>query len=197
MTRGPNPVRRQRREAGDLRDQPVDVEAVEEATDLSTVRVRVIAEAAGELGAQVAVREPVHGVLPAHEGDEELVIGPGHGIEGLDRSALRRALARGHGVQTRSPGGGVLYVGQCVEIPRGALRRDVAIAEEVGLSGPHAVRRRPRRRTRRRTRNSSGSLITVSPRRTHPAFSSIFSQVRFMRCLMRRPGKRPLNPWSN
>ena len=57
--------------AGDLRDEPVDVEAVEEPTDLGTLRFRVIAESAGELCTEVAVGEAVHGVLPAHEGDEE------------------------------------------------------------------------------------------------------------------------------
>jgi hypothetical protein len=42
-----------------------------EAADLSTLLSRVIAEMASELGAEVAVREAVHGVLPAHEGGGE------------------------------------------------------------------------------------------------------------------------------
>jgi hypothetical protein len=44
---------------------------MEEAADLGTLLPRVVAEMASELGAEVAVREAVHGVLPAHEGDEE------------------------------------------------------------------------------------------------------------------------------
>jgi hypothetical protein len=50
--------------AGDLHDEPVDVEAMEEAADLSTLLSRVIAEMASERGAEVAVREAVHSVLP-------------------------------------------------------------------------------------------------------------------------------------
>src|SRR5437773_10944591 len=41
-----------------------------------------------------------------------------------------------------------------------------------------------------RTRNSSGLLITVSPRRTRPALSYIFSQFSLTRCLMRDPSMR-------
>ncbi len=37
--------------AGDLRDQPVDVETVEEAADLGTLLFRVITEMVSELGA--------------------------------------------------------------------------------------------------------------------------------------------------
>jgi hypothetical protein len=47
--------------SGDLRDEPVNVEAMEEAADLSTLLSRVIAGMASELG---AVREAVHGVPP-------------------------------------------------------------------------------------------------------------------------------------
>jgi len=71
--------------AGDLRDQAVDVEAVEKSADLRTLLCRVVTELARELGAEVAVGEAVHRMLPAHEGDEELGIGPGHGIESLAR----------------------------------------------------------------------------------------------------------------
>jgi hypothetical protein len=44
--------------AGDLRDQPVDVNAEEEAADLGTLLVRVIAEVAGELGGSSRFANP-------------------------------------------------------------------------------------------------------------------------------------------
>src|SRR6266508_832416 len=105
MTRWPNAVDAPAPRAWDLRDEPVDVETVEKATDLSTLPFRVITKVASELGAEIAVREPVHRVLPAHEGDKELRIGTGHRIERLDRAARRRALAGGDGVQPPEPGG--------------------------------------------------------------------------------------------
>jgi hypothetical protein len=58
--RGDAPAARAR----DLLDEPVDVEAVEQSTDLGTVLFRVIPKLIDKLGAKVAVREPVHGVLP-------------------------------------------------------------------------------------------------------------------------------------
>ena len=51
-------------QAGDLRDQLVDVEAVQEAADLSTLLLGVLTVVARELGAEIAVGEAVHGVLP-------------------------------------------------------------------------------------------------------------------------------------
>jgi len=77
---------------GNLRNQPVDVKAVEEAGDLGTLLGRVLTKMAVELGSEVAIREPVHRVLSAQEGDEELGIGPGHRIEGLNGPARRRVL---------------------------------------------------------------------------------------------------------
>jgi hypothetical protein len=65
--------------SGDLRDEPVDVEPVKESTDLRTLPRRILAEAHGaprEFGPQVTIGEPVHGMLPAHERDEELVVWP-------------------------------------------------------------------------------------------------------------------------
>lgn len=85
--------------AGDLRDEPEDVQAVEQSADLGTLLFRVIPKPIGQLGPEVPVREAVHGVLPAHEGDERLVIGAGHGIEGLDGAPPRGVFARGDGVQ--------------------------------------------------------------------------------------------------
>jgi hypothetical protein len=52
---------------------------MQQPTDLRTLLFRVLTQVAREFGAEVAVGEAVHRVLPAHEGDEELVIGPGHG----------------------------------------------------------------------------------------------------------------------
>jgi hypothetical protein len=54
---------------------------MQEATDLGALLFRILSKLASELGAEVAVGEAVHRVLPAHEGDEELEIGPGQGIE--------------------------------------------------------------------------------------------------------------------
>ncbi len=78
---------------------------------------------APERGAAVAVGEAEPRVLPAHEGDEELGIGAGHGIEGLDGSAARRVLARGDGGQTAEPGRGGVHLGQRVRrSPSGRAR---------------------------------------------------------------------------
>src|SRR6266542_4021442 len=132
-----------------------------------------------ELGAEVAVREAVHRVLPAHEGDEERVVGPGHGIEGLEASGLRRMLAGGVGVRPPEPGGGVVDLGQRVEIARIALLRDVAIAEEVGHTLPERypfgpppapdarrhTRHAARARSRAPTLHTSGTPGTRARRR--------------------------------
>src|SRR5262245_27131932 len=93
--RGDAPAARAR----DLGDQPIDVEAVEQPADLGTVLSGIPPEPIGQRGTEVAVREAVHGVLPAHEGQEELGVWPGHGIERLDGAVARGVLARGDGVQ--------------------------------------------------------------------------------------------------
>ena len=98
--------------AGDLRNQPVDVEAVQESADLGTLLSRVVAKVAGELGAKVAVGEAVHGVLAAHEGDKELVSGRATGLKALTvRPCAGPRLAGGDGVQPSEPGGGIVYLG--------------------------------------------------------------------------------------
>ena len=66
MTRWPNAVDGPAARAGDLRDEPVGVEAVEKATDLGTLLSRVITKAVSELCTQVAVRERA----PPHESDK-------------------------------------------------------------------------------------------------------------------------------
>ena len=48
----------------------------------------------------------------------------------------------------------------------------------------------PLRVTSLRTVNPSGSLITISNRRTEPALLYIFSQFCFTRCLIRDPAMR-------
>src|SRR5262245_59837281 len=83
----------------DLGDQPIHVEAVEQAADLGTVLVRIATKATGQVGTEVAVREAMDGVLAAHEGKEELGVGPSHGIEGLDGAAPGGVLTRRDGIQ--------------------------------------------------------------------------------------------------
>ena len=98
-------------QAGGLRNQRVDVEAVQEAADLGTLLLEVMTKVARELDAEVVVGESVHRVLPAHEGDKKLGIGPGHRIEGLDGPSALIRLVRGPagGRPVRRPldGGGV------------------------------------------------------------------------------------------
>jgi len=111
---------------------------VKEAADLGTLLLGVSTKLAREFGAEVAVGEALHGVLSAHEGDEELGIGPGHGIEGLKGSARRRVLAGGDGVQPPEAGDGIVDLGQRIEIPPVALLRDLAVAEEE-IAGTEAA----------------------------------------------------------
>jgi hypothetical protein len=95
----------------DLGHQPVDVEPVEEPTDLRTLPLRILAEAketSRELGSQVAIRETVHGMFPAHERHEELILWPGHGVKGRDRPAGGRTLPSGDGVESAQARGGVV-----------------------------------------------------------------------------------------
>ena len=91
---------------GDLRDQSVDVKAVEESADLGTLRWRVLTKVARELCAEIAVRESMHGVLAAHEGEKELTIRAGHGIEGRDGPPDGRPFARRDRVETPQAGRG-------------------------------------------------------------------------------------------
>src|SRR5262245_8710799 len=115
--RGDAPAARAR----DLRDQAIPVEAVEQAADLGTLLFLVRPKSIGQLGAEVAVREAVHGVLPAQESDEQRVIGAGHGMEGLDGAASAGVFAGGDSVQPPQPWGRIVHLSQGVEVPRVAL----------------------------------------------------------------------------
>jgi hypothetical protein len=79
------------------------MEAVEEAADLGTLLFRVRTKLTGELGAEVAVGETVHGVLPTHERDEQLIISV-QSLGALRRSPMSFATQRENSTPPKSDG---------------------------------------------------------------------------------------------
>ena len=100
--RGDAPAARAR----DLRNQPVDVEAVQEAADLGTLLRGVRTQVAGELGAQVAVGEAVHGVLPAMRATKSWESGRATGLKALTGRPAAGCLRVVMVSSPRSPGVG-------------------------------------------------------------------------------------------
>src|SRR5262245_63063042 len=94
----------------DLRHETIHGEPGKEAADLGTVARPIAAESDGgcrPLGAEIAIREAVDGILATHERAEELAVGPGPGIEGLGR-----AFSGGDGLEAAQPGRRILDLGQ-------------------------------------------------------------------------------------
>jgi len=87
---------------GNLRDQSIDVETVEEPAYLRTALLGVIVEMkrrGRELLAEVAIGEAVEAMLATHEGSKELAVGLGNGVEGLDWPPVRRGFGHGNGLE--------------------------------------------------------------------------------------------------
>jgi len=79
------------------------VEPVRQPAHLGALGLGVVADrplGGPQLGAHIAIGEPMERMRAAHEGAEELGIDAGDGIEGLDRPAGRRDLGHGDGIET-------------------------------------------------------------------------------------------------
>ena len=101
---------------------------------MRTLPLRLIAEAEGaarELGPEGAVRDPMDGVVPTHERDEDLGLGPGHGVKAVTaRSAAGRfRVVMASGPQTHRtpvPSGLTLQLG---------CGRQATAGKQVGSAG--------------------------------------------------------------
>ena len=102
---------------------------------MRTLPLRLIAEAEGaarELGPEGAVRDPMDGVVPTHERDEDLGLGPGHGVKAVTaRSAAGRfRVVMASGPQThRTP------VPRITHKPPLGCGRQATAGKQVGSAG--------------------------------------------------------------
>lgn len=143
--------------AGDLGEEPAEMQAFEEAGDVGAAPAIRGSRGAEEAHSQLAVAPALEGVCAAEDGGEESEVGWRRGIERTRRATLAIPYGLHQAVEGAMGGGGIVDDGERIEVAVVGRRRHGGVAREIRDAlgqGCHPRVRRPRRPARRRTLNS-------------------------------------------